>query len=36
MSLEREIKRAQLTLLIRIKNSLTPEQLAKLDAFRKR
>jgi Spy/CpxP family protein refolding chaperone len=36
MSLEREIKRAQLTLLIRIKNSLTPDQLAKLDAFRKR
>jgi Spy/CpxP family protein refolding chaperone len=36
MALEREIKRAQLTLLIRIKNSLTPDQLAKLDAFRKR
>jgi Spy/CpxP family protein refolding chaperone len=36
MSLEREIKRAQLTLLIRIKNSLTPEQIAKLDGLRKR
>ena len=36
MRLEREIKRAQLTLLIRIKNSLTPDQLAKLDALRKR
>jgi hypothetical protein len=29
MSLEREIKRAQLTLLIRLKNLLTPEQMSK-------
>ena len=34
MSLEREIKRAHLTLLVRIKNALTPEQIAKLDAMR--
>ena len=34
MSLEREIKRAQLTLLVRLKNSLTPVQIAKLMAFR--
>lgn len=36
MSLEREIKRAQLTLLIRIKNTLTAEQIAKLDALRRK
>ena len=36
MSLEREMKRAQLTLLIRIKNALTPEQIAKLEALRRR
>lgn len=36
MALEREIKRAQLTLLIRIKNTLTAEQIAKLDSMRKR
>jgi Spy/CpxP family protein refolding chaperone len=35
MSYEREIKRAQLTLLIRIKNLLTAEQVAKLEAIRK-
>jgi Spy/CpxP family protein refolding chaperone len=35
MSLEREIKRAQLTLLIRIKNTLTAEQNAKLETLRK-
>jgi hypothetical protein len=34
MSLEREIKRAQLTLLVRLKNLLTPAQLAKLAAYR--
>lgn len=31
MGLEREIKRAHLTLLVRIKNALTPEQIAKLE-----
>jgi Spy/CpxP family protein refolding chaperone len=36
MSLEREIKRAQLTLLIRLKNVLTPEQVAKLEGLRKK
>lgn len=36
MSLEREIKRAHLTLLIRIRNTLSAEQSAKLDALRKR
>ena len=36
MSLEREVKRAQLTLLIRIKNTLTSEQIAKLDGLRKK
>jgi Spy/CpxP family protein refolding chaperone len=36
MSLEREIKRAHLTLLVRIKNSLTAEQIAKLEAIRKK
>jgi len=34
MALEREIKRAHLTLLIRIKNALTQEQVAKLEALR--
>jgi Spy/CpxP family protein refolding chaperone len=34
MSLEREIKRAHLTLLIRIKNALTNEQIAKLETMR--
>jgi len=34
MSLEREIKRAQLTLLVRLKNILTPAQVAKLMALR--
>ena len=36
LNLEREVKRAQLALLIRIKNSLTPEQQGKLDQYRKR
>ena len=31
---EREIKRAHLTLLVRIKNALTADQIAKLDAMR--
>jgi Spy/CpxP family protein refolding chaperone len=35
MALEREIKRAHLTLLIRIKNALTAEQVAKLEAIRR-
>ncbi len=35
MSLEREIKRAHLTLLIRIKNTLSTEQIAKLDALKR-
>lgn len=35
MALEREIKRAHLTLLIRIKNALTTEQVAKLEATRR-
>jgi len=34
LSQEREIKRAQITLLVRIKNNLTPEQQAKLDKIR--
>lgn len=34
LNLEREIKRAQLTLLIRIKNTLTAEQQGKLEQFR--
>ena len=34
LALEREIKRAQMTLVIRIKNALTPAQQAKLDALR--
>ena len=36
MSLEREMKRAQLTLLVRLKNLLTPAQVAKLMAVRGR
>jgi Spy/CpxP family protein refolding chaperone len=36
MSLEHDIKRAQLTLLIRLKNILTPAQVAKLMSFRGR
>src|SRR5260370_3488883 len=35
MSFEREIKRSHLALLIRIKNLLTPEQVAKLEALRR-
>jgi Spy/CpxP family protein refolding chaperone len=35
MALEREIKRAHLTLLVRIKNALTTEQIAKLEAMRR-
>ena len=35
MALEREIKKTQLALLIRIRNVLTAEQLAKLDAIRR-
>ncbi len=35
VALEREIKRTQLMLLIRIKNALTPEQQAKLQTFRR-
>ena len=35
MALEREIKRAHLALLIRIKNALTSEQIAKLEAMRR-
>jgi Spy/CpxP family protein refolding chaperone len=34
LSMEREIKRAQVTLLVRIKNKLTPEQQAKLVEIR--
>jgi len=34
MSLEREIKRTHLALLIRLRNLLTPEQQAKLQQFR--
>src|ERR1700687_429116 len=34
LALEREIKRAQVTLLLRIKNKLTPEQQAKLTEIR--
>ena len=36
MALEREMKRAQLALLVRLKNLLTPAQLAKLNALRGR
>jgi Spy/CpxP family protein refolding chaperone len=35
MALEREIKRAHLALLVRIKNALTPEQIGKLEALRR-
>jgi Spy/CpxP family protein refolding chaperone len=35
MALEREIKRAHLTLLVRIKNALTAGQIAKLESFRR-
>jgi Spy/CpxP family protein refolding chaperone len=35
MGLEREIKKTQLSLLIRIRNVLTADQLAKLDALRR-
>jgi Spy/CpxP family protein refolding chaperone len=35
MALEREIKRAHLALLVRIKNTLTAEQIAKLEAVRR-
>jgi Spy/CpxP family protein refolding chaperone len=34
LAIEREIKRAQVTLLVRIKNNLTPEQQAKLVEIR--
>jgi len=34
MALEHDIKKIQLTLLIRIKNTLTPEQIAKLRQLR--
>jgi|SRR6266480_3238018 len=34
LAIEREIKRAQVTLLVRIKNKLTPEQQAKLVKIR--
>ena len=36
LNLEREVKRAQLTLLIRIKNTLTPEQQSRLAEFPRR
>ena len=36
LAMEREIKRAQVTLLVRIKNKLTPEQQAKLAELRGR
>jgi Spy/CpxP family protein refolding chaperone len=36
MALEREMKRAQLALLVRLKNLLTPAQIAKLTALRGR
>jgi Spy/CpxP family protein refolding chaperone len=36
LSMEREIKRAQIGLLVRIKNKLTPEQQAKLQEMRGR
>jgi Spy/CpxP family protein refolding chaperone len=35
MALEREIKRAHLTLLVRIKNTLSSEQIARLEAARR-
>jgi TonB-dependent SusC/RagA subfamily outer membrane receptor len=34
LALEREVKRAQMTLLVRIKNQLTPEQRAQLDKLK--
>lgn len=34
LSVEREVKRAQIALLVHIKNKLTPEQQAKLEDFR--
>lgn len=34
LSIEREVKRAQVTLLVRIKNTLTPDQQAKLEEIR--
>jgi len=36
LTLEREIKRAQISLLVHIKNNLTPEQQSKLDDIRSR
>jgi Spy/CpxP family protein refolding chaperone len=36
LSLEREIKRTQITLLVRIKNMLTPEQRARLQEMKHR
>ena len=36
LNLEREIKRAQVGLMVRIKNTLTPQQQAKLAEFRSR
>ena len=36
LSLEREIKRGQITLMVRIKNTLTPAQQAKLSEIRNR
>jgi Spy/CpxP family protein refolding chaperone len=36
LSMEREIKRTQIGLLVRIKNKLTPEQQAKLQDMRSR
>ena len=36
MALEREIKKTQLALLIRIRNALTAEQIAKLDEIRRK
>jgi Spy/CpxP family protein refolding chaperone len=35
LSVEREVKRAQIALLVHIKNKLTPEQQAKLEDLRK-
>jgi Spy/CpxP family protein refolding chaperone len=36
LNLEREIKRAQISLMVRIKNTLTPQQQAKLAEIRSR
>jgi Spy/CpxP family protein refolding chaperone len=36
LDLEREIKKAQISLMVRIKNTLTPAQQAKLAEIRKR